>query len=122
MPYTIEWEGRGFYKRFTGRVAFQEYARSQEEVTSDPRFDDAKYIINDFLAIDGYTISHDDAEYSAAYTRGPSYTNPRVRVAYVTNDAKISLLVRMAKAVSFMKIETFPTLAAARAWCLAERD
>ncbi len=121
MSHTITWEGRGFYKRFTGRVAFPEYARSQEEITGDPRFDEAMYIINDLREVEGYTASQDDAEYAAAYTRGPSLSNSRVRIAYVTTDARIILLIRMARMISSLDLGTFATLEAAREWGLAVR-
>lgn len=122
MAYTIEWEGRGFYKRFTGMIAFHEYARSQEEVTSDPHFDDALYIINDLLEVEGYTATKDEAEYAAAYTRGPSLSNPRVRVAYVTADARIILLIKMVRMISSLDLATFPTVEESRTWCLEARN
>lgn len=51
MPFELTWEGRGVYKRFSGRVTYEEYARSQEMVLGDARTDDLHYIINDFRAM-----------------------------------------------------------------------
>lgn len=121
MTYTVEWEGRGFYKRFTGKVSFQEYARSQEQVTSDPRIDEAKYVINDLLGLDGYTVTPDQAEYAAAFTRGPSYSNPWLRIAFVTTDTKIILLLMIVQRLSSLEVGAFPTVAEARTWGLAAR-
>lgn len=120
MPYTITWEGRGFYKRFTGRVTYQEYARSQEQVLGDERIDEARYVINDMLAVEGYAITSDEAEYLAAFNRGSSYSNPRLRVAYVTTDIRAILLLRLASTISSLELKAFPTLEEARAWGVAE--
>jgi hypothetical protein len=122
MSYTVTWEERGCYKRFTGKVSFQEYARSQEEVTGDARIDEAKYIINDLLGLDGYTVTPDQAEYAAAFTRGPSYSNPWLRIAFVTTDTKIILLLMIVQRLSSLEVGAFPTVEEARAWGLAARS
>lgn len=122
MPYTLTWEGRGFYKRFSGKVAFQEFARSQEQVLSDPHTDEARYVINDLLAVEDYTVRQDEAEYSAAFNRGTSFSNPRLRVAFVTTDLKLVMLIKLAAPFSSLEMKAFPTSEEARAWGLAERS
>jgi hypothetical protein len=112
----MRWEPRGVYKRFSGFISFQEYARSQEQVLSDPRIDDMDYVINDFLAISGYSLTEEQAEYLAAFNRGSSYSNPRLRVAYVTTDKRALLLIKLVSGLSSLKIKAFPTLEAARVW------
>jgi hypothetical protein len=122
MPYVLTWEGRGFYKRFTGKVAFREFARSQEQVLSDPHTDEAWYVINDLLAIEDYAIMQDEAEYSAAFNRGTSFSNPRLRIAFVTTDLKLIMLIRFAAPFSSLEMRTFPSVDEARAWGLEERS
>ena len=117
MPYSMTWEPKGVLKRFAGTVSWPEYARSQEEVLGDPRVDDIRYIINDLLDVESYSITPDEAEYSAAITRGASMSNPRVRITYVTRDARIMLLVMTVRALTPYQLKTFPTLDDARAWC-----
>lgn len=121
MPYSMTWEPKGVFKRFSGTVTWPEYARSQEDVLGDARIDDLRYIINDLLDVEGYSITPDEAEYSAAITRGASMSNPHVRIAYVTTDARIALLVMAVRALTPYKLKTFPTVVAAREWC-AERS
>lgn len=116
MPYEMTWEPRGIYKRFTGFISFQEYARSQEQVLSDPQIDDMDYVINDLLAIQGYSLTEEQAEYLAAFNRGSSYSNPRLRVAYVTTDTRALLLIKLVSSLSSFKIKSFPTLEQARIW------
>ncbi|MDP3511755.1 MAG: STAS/SEC14 domain-containing protein [Sulfuritalea sp.] len=120
MTYQITWEERGVYKRFQGFVSFQEYSRSQELVLGDARADDIRYIINDLLEVEGYTVTTDEAEYLAAFNRGSSFSNPRIRIAYVTRDPKLIWLMRAAAVFSSYSVQAFPTLDAAREWAAKE--
>lgn len=117
MPYTMTWEPKGVLKRFTGVCSWQEYAHSQEAVLGDARLDDINYIINDLLAVESYSITPDEAEYSAAITRGSSMSNPKVRIAYITHDSRIAMLVMTVSVFTPYKLKVFPTLEAARQWC-----
>ena len=119
MPFTLSWEGEGVYKHFTGHVSYSEYARSQELVLSDRRTDSIRYVINDLLDVVSYGITTDEAEYLAAFNHGSSISNPNMRIAYVTIDAKIKMLAKLVSAISSYELKTFSTLEAAREWCLA---
>lgn len=116
MSHEIIWEPRGVYKRFYAHVGFAEFARTQEEVLSDPRIDNARYIINDFIGVTSYTATQEEAEYSAAFNRGASFTNPRLRIACITTNPGIRLLVAAASLVSSLKLKSFSTQEDARRW------
>lgn len=119
MSFTLDWEDHGVYKKFSGVVSFSEYARSQELVLGSPQTDDLDYVINDFLDIQSYSVTTDEAEYAAAFTRGASQSNSRLRVAYVTQDIKIIMLIKLVSVLSSYPLRTFPTLENARAWVSA---
>ncbi len=116
MPFTLTWKDHGVYKKFTGFVSFQEYARSQEMVLGDPRTDDLRYVINDLLDVEGYSVTLHEAEYAAAFNRGASLSNPRLRIAYVTRDIKAITLLKLVSVLSSFPIKTFATIEEARAW------
>lgn len=116
MTHEIIWEDKGVYKHFSGYVSFDEYARTQEQILADPRVDHIRYIINDLLDVGGYSVAPDQIEYSAAINRGTSYSNPRIRVAYVTTRPAVRLIVKAASAISSLTLKDFSTLEAARAW------
>lgn len=120
VPYELTWEERGVYKRFWGFVSFQEYARTQELVLGDARADDIRYVINDFLAVEGYTATTEQAAYLAAFNRGSSFSNPRIRIAYVTMDPKVIFLLKAGAVFSSYPVKSFPTLEAAREWVSTE--
>lgn len=117
MSYAVTWEAHGAYKYFSGHVSFAEYAHSQEEILGDARADEIRYVINDLRDVESYTVTQDEAEYSAAFNRASAVSNPRVRIAYVTSDTKIRLLIGMAKILSSYEIKAFDSLGDARAWC-----
>ncbi|MBI3094290.1 MAG: hypothetical protein HYY97_05405 [Rhodocyclales bacterium] len=73
-------------------------------------------IINDLLEVDGYTVTADQAEHLAAFNRGSSFSNPGIRIAYVTRDPKLIWLMRAAAVFSSYSVQAFPTLDAAREW------
>ena len=45
------------------------------------------------LSVESYSITADEAQYSAAITRGASMSNPKVKIAFVTTDSRIAILV-----------------------------
>jgi len=112
----MSWESKGVYKHFTGHVSYPEYASSQERVLSDHRTDSIRYVINNLLEVQSYSITTDQAEYLAAFSRGPSISNPHLRIAYVTTDVKIRMLTKLVAIISSYELITFLTLAAAREW------
>lgn len=121
MPHTMNWEDHGVYKRFDGFVSYREYAHSQEEVLSNPRCDDIRFVINDLLAVEGYSLTREQAEYLAVFNRGSSLSNPKLRIAYVTTDTSIKLLIKLLSSLSALELGVFPTLDAAREWADAPR-
>lgn len=120
MSHEITWEARGVYKRFTGFVSYEEYARTQEEVLSDPRVDSIRYVINDLLEVEGYSVTRDQVEYLAAFNRGTSFSNPRIRIAYVVKTPAARLLVKAGSMISSLTLKDFSTLEAARDWVAEE--
>jgi hypothetical protein len=119
MPHHIIGEPTGVYKLFTGFVDASEYLATQREILSDPRIDSMRYIINDWLAVEGYAAGIGDAEYSAAFNRGTSFSNPRLRVAFVTANPAVRMLIAAASPISSLPVKAFSTLDEARAWAEA---
>ncbi|MBK6357958.1 MAG: hypothetical protein IPF44_15280 [Betaproteobacteria bacterium] len=114
MSYTFSWEPKGVYKQFSGVVTAAEYHRSQIEFTSHEKFDSAHYVINDFSDMERFVITPEEAEYMAAYSLGPHFANPTLRVGFVTTDAGMVGLIQGYNKISAFPLEIFPTLAAAR--------
>lgn len=121
MPYTLDWEPKGVYKRFHGQVSFAEYARSVGETLGDERTDSLRYIINDLTGIEGYSVTAWEAEEVSAMSVGAARSNPRLRLAFVTKNPALRALIVAALAVSRFEAKTFTNLDDARAWCAVTR-
>ncbi|CAG0950374.1 hypothetical protein RHDC4_00041 [Rhodocyclaceae bacterium] len=118
MPFEIQWEPRGAYKRFHGFVAMDDLIQAAQRVEGDPRFDDIRYVINDFLAIEGHGVTDIQVRMLAAMDSGAAFTNPNIRIAVVTDRDEVRALVGIytAPPLNAYPTETFSTLAQARDW------
>ena len=116
MAYTLSWEPHGILRTFHGRVSAIEFARAQGEMYGDPRFETARYALIDFTAATALGVSQEDAEEIMASNRGAYLTNPKLRVAVVTTDARMQALLQRIRDISAYPLRVFATLAEARRW------
>lgn len=118
MSYEIIWEERGAIKRFWGMVTSHDMVQSVLDTERDPRFDDMRYVINDFLDITGCSAGASDAEEVATQDCGAAMTNPRIRIAVVTDSPSIIALTNQYanSPVNAYETRIFSTLPEARAW------
>jgi hypothetical protein len=84
----------------------------------DARFDDLRFVINDFLCITGVSSSLRDVEEVAAIDSIAAITNPRIKVAVV---ATSPMVIEMAESYIDSPLNQYPTkifqtLADARQW------
>jgi hypothetical protein len=49
MSYELIWEPRGVTKLFFGHVTSDDLVQSVKSIHGDPRFDNLRFVINDFL-------------------------------------------------------------------------
>jgi hypothetical protein len=106
MAYEIVWESRGAYKRFYGHVNDEEMMQSLTKIESDPRFDDLRYVINDFLGIEGFSVSEDSVHMMSALDNAAATSNPNIRIAIVATDLRLHAL---AKLYIFSPLNVYPT-------------
>ena len=83
MSYHNKWEAKGIYRKFTGIVSGQEVLLSNYAIQGDPRFDDIRYVINDFTEIVDFEVSTRDIDTIAAVDNAASISNPNIKVAIV---------------------------------------
>lgn len=119
MAYTLTWEARGILRTFHGRVSASEFARAQGEMYGDPRFEGARYALIDLSGATELVSTPADVEEIVASNRGAFITNPHLRVAVVTTDAPMHVLLQRMADVSAYPLRVFATLAEARQWAMA---
>lgn len=106
MGYEVLWETGGVVKRIFGQVTEPDLIDSVRKVEDDPRFDDIRFVINDFLAITGVTAQIPTIDEISAIDLAASWTNPRIRVAIVTTSPEITAL---ATYYANSPMNTYPT-------------
>ena len=118
MPVEITWEPRGVYRRYFGHVTIEERRRSFDQICADPRFDELRYAITDYLGVDDYEITSQATKEIAALHIGPSLTNTNIVIAAVVVDPRIVAAIEHFISLRFtgQPYRIFPTVAAARAW------
>lgn len=119
MPHTNTWESHGVVKCFQGFVSAEEFIASVEEVAADRHFDDLRYIINDFLAIDDHNIDARVCEPIAAVRFGSMQTNPNFRVVVLTAEPRLLALVDAVNQPPLRgshETRAFADMASAREW------
>jgi len=119
MSHTNNWETNGLYRKFSGILCGDEILNSNFELHTDPRFQDIKYIINDFLDVTEFSIK---TTHTSAYAKSDeiiSNAKIKLRIAIlVTNPELIDLANdyrNKMKDCSF-DCEIFQTIEEARKW------
>lgn len=121
MAYEILWETGGVNKHFHGHVTDDELIQSLVQVESDPRFDSIRYVINDFLQVEDFTVSEDGVLMASAIDRGAAQSNPHIRIAVVATDTQVHALAKLyaASPVNAYPTEVFLNDCEARRWISA---
>jgi len=123
MACEIVWEHRGVHKRLSGHVSAREFERSVETVQADPRFDEIRYVINDFSAVTGHGLDEQHLLELAAIQYGAQASNPQVRAVYVGVDPELARQLRVIlidSQRSLYRVALFDTLPQARDWLQGE--
>jgi hypothetical protein len=117
MAFVIHWEQHGVYRKYHDHVGGDELLASIQRIEADGRFDQIRYVINDFLGVAGHDVSAEKLRLIAAIDKAAALSNPNIRVAIVAASGPIlALAQRYTAAVPPYPTEIFPSLAAARAW------
>lgn len=118
MPFELNWEPHGVYRRYFGDISIVERRRSFDQICADARFDDLRYAITDYLHVDSYEITRQATEEIAALHIGPSLTNPNIVIAAVVTDERIIAAIQQFISLRFTSqpYRIFQTLDEARQW------
>ncbi|MEO0003790.1 MAG: hypothetical protein RLZZ22_1482 [Pseudomonadota bacterium] len=125
MPCETIWENKGVLKRLSGHVSAAEFMHSVEAIQADPRFDDIRYVINDFSQITSHELDVDLLQELAAIQYGAQASNPQVRAVYVGlgSDPGLARLLQSILIGSTgprYQVALFATLPQARDWLQGE--
>jgi hypothetical protein len=118
MPYTLSWEEAGVYRRYCGDVSAAERRASFDRICGDARFDDLRYAITDYLAVQQYEITESSTKEIAAMHLGPLFTNPRILIAAVAVRSDIVGAIREVIGLGLISVpyRVFSSVDDARTW------
>lgn len=118
MPFELFWEPAGVVRRHVGHVSIADRRRSLEQICNDPRFDDLRYSITDYLGALSYEATPEDTAETAALHIAPLRTNPNIVIATVAVLPEAVAAARSFIALRYIEqpYEVFSTMAEARAW------
>lgn len=118
MPYCIEWEPQGVYKKYTGRVTGQEFLQAVQTVNASPDFQTYHYVINDFSDCTDFDLPDGFFDDALAAAIGAHAVNPKFVAAFFARDAAILNMLEplSGKANTHLHTAVFTSLKDARRW------
>ena len=106
MAYEIVWEPKGAVKCFFGKVSDVEVLQASLDIECDWRFDHLSFVINDFLACEGFSVSEGTVEEISAIDNAAAMSNPKIRIAVI---ATVPEIVAAAEQYAASPMNVFPT-------------
>lgn len=93
MPYKITWEDRGVHCEFFGEVTIADLVATFTEIGKDRRFDDLRYQIFDYLAVEGHDVTKEQLTELASLSYAHALTNSKSINVSVSNDPRALQLI-----------------------------
>ena len=119
MAHIIEWETRGIFRKFTGKISGREILESNIKLQQDPRFRQMNYVINDFCEVTEHYVEPCYTGVYAASDELKCNELPQFRIALVANQPDIRKIAKAyQQQVQDQKFdcELFTLLEGARNW------
>jgi hypothetical protein len=90
VAYSIQWRSDGAVKHFTGDVSFDDIINSEREITGSTNYTALKYVISMFANTRHLGLTDAQRIEVRALRLGGHYSNPRIKYAFVTDDANVT--------------------------------
>lgn len=83
MPHKLTWETKGVYWKYSGKVTGAEIIETSSTIYGDPRFDELRYKLVDFLDVESINMNKDEILQIACLHKAAGLSNPRIKNAIV---------------------------------------
>jgi len=119
MPYTNNWEENGLYRKFTGTINGIEILEANLKLHIDSRFNNIKYVLNDFTEVSDLRI---ETKHTNAYAASDKVISDRMLGLKIAIVVISELQINLANAYqeemknSNFKCEIFASLDDAYKW------
>lgn len=95
MSYENRWEGQGLYRLYTDKISGKEVLESNLSIQGDSRFDDIRFIVNDFTNITEFEISEYDISKIVAIDNAAAKSNANIKIAIAATNADLLEWIRL---------------------------
>ncbi len=120
MPYQIQWESNGIVWTYSGVLTGDDLLNSNFEIFGDERFDDLRYQIVDLTHTEEIAANEKHMRKIAHLDIAASRSNPRIKIAVVTNSEDglnlSNTYDQYTKGKIPWKTKVFSTIEEAKAW------
>ena len=83
VAHLNKWEEKGLYREFSEHITGEEVLNLNLAIHGDPRFDNIKYVINDFTKVNDFDFSDMDINIIAVTDNVATKSNPRLKIALI---------------------------------------
>ena len=84
MPYTIAWEPKGVCWEYSGNVTGDEIVEASTSIYGDPRFDDLRYKLVNFIGADAIDMNEKQVDIVSSQHKAAAISNPHIKTAIVS--------------------------------------
>ena len=118
MAYTLTWEPKGVYWKYTGNVSGKEIIKASTEIYGDPRFDNLKYKLADFTDVELIEISNEEIKLITFQHSASAKSNANIKNAIVidSGDERAKLFADYLMNESAWEVRVFDHLEEANQW------
>lgn len=120
MSYENRWEGEGLYRLYTNKITGKEVLESNLSIQGDSRFDNLRFIVNDFTDITEFEVSENDISKIVAIDNAAARSNANIKIAIVATNADLLEWIRLysekMENSSYKYIRIFDTIDEAYEW------
>ena len=123
---TVKWHEQGVGWTYFGSVRGEEIVNASTGIYSDPRFDDLRYKLCDFLNVDDINVTVSEIDKIVCQHAAAAHTNTDIKIAVVGKKSdfdKLLLLIerfRNYESRGSWPIELFEDMPSVWAWLNAE--
>lgn len=92
MAHTLTWQQNGLLRDFSGQISPEEILKSNFDLHVDPRFEEIKYVINDFTKVTDLSVNKDHTKIYASTDDVISDSKGKLKIAIIAvEDGHIAL-------------------------------
>lgn len=118
MSYDLKWEDKGVSWKYYGQVSGKEIIEASKIIYGDPRFDELRYKLVDFLETETIEMDNHEIDVIASQHKASEMSNPNIKNAIVIRSSASQLATKFAAffSDSSWEVQIFQDLDKANNW------